>query len=42
MAGFYALIHTATDEVRAGRLDPAGAPEVLGATLRDLFRRRPP
>jgi AcrR family transcriptional regulator len=41
VASFYALIHAASDEVRAGRLEPAAAPEVLRATVRDLFLRQP-
>ncbi len=41
VASFYALIHAASDEVRAGRLEPSAAPEVLGATMRDLFLRHP-
>jgi AcrR family transcriptional regulator len=42
VASFYALIHAANDEVRAGRLEPAAASEVLRATLRDLFLRGQP
>jgi TetR/AcrR family transcriptional regulator, mexCD-oprJ operon repressor len=33
----YALIHAAADEVRAGRLDAASAPNVLAISLHDLF-----
>jgi hypothetical protein len=40
VASFYALIHAASDEVRAGRLEPTAAPEVLSATMRDLFLRQ--
>jgi TetR/AcrR family transcriptional repressor of mexCD-oprJ operon len=32
----FALIHACADEVRAGRIDPAGALGVLSATIRDL------
>jgi AcrR family transcriptional regulator len=38
----YALIHAAADEVRAGRLDAASAPNVLAVSLHDLFRARSP
>ena len=41
VASFYALIHAASDEVRAGRLEPSAASEVLRATLRDLFLKHP-
>jgi AcrR family transcriptional regulator len=34
---FYALIHAAGDDVRAGRLDPDAAPGILTTTIRDLF-----
>ena len=37
LAGFYALIHAAADEVNAGRLDAASAHGTLWATVRDLF-----
>jgi hypothetical protein len=37
VASFYTLIHAASDEVRASRLEPSAASEVLRATLRDLF-----
>jgi AcrR family transcriptional regulator len=33
----YALMHAASDEVRAGRLDARSAPAVLSASLSDLF-----
>jgi TetR/AcrR family transcriptional repressor of mexCD-oprJ operon len=32
-----ALMHACGDEVRAGRLDAEAAPEILEATLRDVF-----
>jgi AcrR family transcriptional regulator len=38
----YALIHAAADEVRAGRLDAASAPNVLAVSLHDLFKARSP
>jgi AcrR family transcriptional regulator len=41
VASFYALIHAASDEVRAGRLEPSAAPEVLRATMGDLFLKHP-
>ena len=41
VASFYALIHAAADEVRAGRLEPGAASDVLRATLCDLFLRHP-
>lgn len=37
VASFYALIHAASDEVRASRLDASAAPRVLRATMRDVF-----
>jgi hypothetical protein len=40
VVGFYALLHAAGDEVRAGRLEAADAPEVLRVTLCDLFLKR--
>lgn len=43
VAGVFALIHACGEEVRAGRLDAAGALDVLSATLRDVVvgdRRR--
>jgi TetR/AcrR family transcriptional regulator, mexCD-oprJ operon repressor len=36
-AAALALLHAGGDEVRAGRLDPAAAPQVLATTIRDLF-----
>jgi hypothetical protein len=38
----FALMHACGDEVRAGRMDASAAPDVLTATMRDLFvgRRR--
>lgn len=41
VASFFALIHAASEEVRAGRLEPSAAPEVLRTTLRDLFLQHP-
>jgi TetR/AcrR family transcriptional regulator, mexCD-oprJ operon repressor len=37
VAAALALIHACGDEVRAGRLDPAAASQILTATIRDLF-----
>jgi TetR/AcrR family transcriptional repressor of mexCD-oprJ operon len=42
VASSFALVHTAADEVRAGRLQPAAAAGVLRTTLRDLFLARSP
>jgi TetR/AcrR family transcriptional repressor of mexCD-oprJ operon len=42
VASSFALVHTAADEVRAGRLQPAAAAGVLGTTLRDLFGAHSP
>jgi len=42
VASSLALVHTAADEVRAGRLQPAAAATVLGTTLRDLFLAQSP
>ncbi|MGH2946345.1 MAG: TetR/AcrR family transcriptional regulator, partial [Solirubrobacteraceae bacterium] len=36
----FALMHACGDEVRAGRMDPAGALAVLTATLRAVFAAR--
>jgi TetR/AcrR family transcriptional repressor of mexCD-oprJ operon len=41
VASFYALIHAAGDEVRAGRLTPSAAPDVLSVTVRSLILRQP-
>jgi hypothetical protein len=35
----FALIHACADEVRAGRLEPDAAQDVLAATIRSLLRR---
>jgi TetR/AcrR family transcriptional regulator, mexCD-oprJ operon repressor len=37
VACVYALIHAAADEVRAGRMDPDAALEVLRTTMREVF-----
>ena len=37
----FALIHACADEVRAGRMDPAAAEQVLLTTIRDLFTGKP-
>ena len=37
---FYALLHAAEDDVRAGRLDADAAPAVLRTTIVDLLRAR--
>jgi AcrR family transcriptional regulator len=37
VAAALAIIHACGDEVRAGRLDPAAAPQILTTTIRDLF-----
>jgi AcrR family transcriptional regulator len=37
VAAALALIHACGDEVRAGRLDPAAAPQILTTSIRDLF-----
>jgi len=37
---FYALLHAAADDVRAGRLDAEAAPAVLRTTIVDLLRAR--
>jgi AcrR family transcriptional regulator len=39
VALFYATLHTAADEVSAGRLDSRTAPDVLVATLQSILRR---
>ncbi len=40
VATFYGLMHTAADEVDAGRLDPDEAPALLEATLLPVLARR--
>jgi TetR/AcrR family transcriptional repressor of mexCD-oprJ operon len=37
VATFYSVLHSAAEEVDAGRLDPTQAPEILTATLLDAF-----
>jgi AcrR family transcriptional regulator len=37
VTSFHALIHAAGDDVRARRLEPDAAVEVLGTTMRDVF-----
>lgn len=41
VASSFALIHTAGEEVRAGRLEQSAAAQVLRATMRALLSRRP-
>jgi TetR/AcrR family transcriptional regulator, mexCD-oprJ operon repressor len=41
VATFYSVLHGAADEVDAGRLDPAEAPNVLTATLLAAFAAQP-
>lgn len=40
VAAFYSMLHGAAEEVDAGRLDPAEAPDVLEATLMAAFARQ--
>lgn len=40
VTGFFALLHAYGDEVRAGRLDASAAPEILTATIGDMFAAR--
>jgi TetR/AcrR family transcriptional repressor of mexCD-oprJ operon len=41
VATFYSVLHSAAEEVDAGRLDPIQAPEILTATLLAAFAARP-
>jgi AcrR family transcriptional regulator len=41
VATFYSVLHSAAEEVDAGRLDPAHAPDVLTATLLTAFAAHP-
>jgi TetR/AcrR family transcriptional regulator, mexCD-oprJ operon repressor len=41
VATFYSVLHGAAEEVDAGRLDPANAPDILTATLLAAFTAQP-